>query len=68
MWKAHWVSDNSFSISIEEKHIGKYFTVSLLVRSTRKHHALGEHDAKVDFSYSVLPPRERPPAIPAKLS
>lgn len=57
MWKANWVSENSFSIDIEDKHIGKYFTVSLLVRSTRKHHAMGGHDAKVDFLYNVLPPR-----------
>lgn len=56
-WSPEWTRNNSFSLLIEEKHIGKYFGVSVLVRSQRKHHAAGEHDARVVFSYSVLPPR-----------
>jgi len=56
-WQPKWVSDNSFSVRVEEKHIGKYFAVNLYTRSKRKHHALGEYDAKIEFSYTVLPPR-----------
>ena len=56
-WQPEWVSNNSFSVTVEEKHIGRYFGVSLFARSKRKHHASRDHDAKVEFSYTVLPPR-----------
>ena len=53
----NWGSNNSFTVTITDDDIGKYFGVSLKIRSSRKHRAAREHDAKVEFSYTVLPTR-----------
>jgi hypothetical protein len=52
---SEWQTDNSFSLKILEKHIGKIFCVRLDVRSSRPHHATIDFDDKVEFIYTVLP-------------
>lgn len=52
-----WGPTNTFTITVGKEHIGKYFSVLLYIRSKREFHATKYHDDKVEFDYSVLPPR-----------
>lgn len=52
---ARWQKTGEFSIRITEECIGKYFVVTICVRSPRSYHALGSYDHKVSFYYTVLP-------------
>jgi hypothetical protein len=50
-----WQKENSFFFKILESHIGKFFIISLYIRSSREFHASGTIDDRIDFCYSVLP-------------
>jgi hypothetical protein len=50
-----WQAENTFSLTIEERHIGKIFCVTFNIRSPRAHHASGNSDDRVNFYYTVLP-------------
>lgn len=54
-WTNHWQKQNSFSVTILEKHIRKRMFVRFEIRSQRAHHASGGSDDSVEFVYTVLP-------------
>jgi len=56
--RSEWQENNSFSVRILEKHIGRYFSVAIDVKSPREHHALGNYDDKTEFNYTVLPRKQ----------
>ncbi len=52
-----WTSDNSCTVVVTEKDVGKSFYVTIYVKSTRKFHANKGYDDDISFRYEVLPPR-----------
>lgn len=58
--RSEWQQNNSFSVRVEEKHIGRYFSVAIHLKSPRDHHAgSGGYDDKAEFVYTVLPRKGR---------
>ncbi|MGA7577084.1 MAG: Swt1 family HEPN domain-containing protein [Desulfobaccales bacterium] len=55
----NWQKDNSFSIKISEKHVKKYLSIELRIRSPRKYHPFRDYDESVEFIYEVLPPKTK---------
>jgi len=56
--RSDWQEAITFSVRVEEKHIGRYFSVAIHLKSPRDHHASGNYDDKVEFVYTVLPRKE----------
>ena len=54
-----WQKNNEFVIRVTEKDVSSSFSVTIFVRSRRKYRARQDHDDKVDFFYTVLPPKQR---------
>jgi hypothetical protein len=53
----HWGQNDTFSVTLEDKHIGTSADITLFVRSGRPYHASGAFDDRVAFYYTVLPRR-----------
>jgi hypothetical protein len=54
---SEWQIDNSFSVELETKHIGKDSRISVAIQSDRDYHANGDQDDEIGFLYVVLPNR-----------
>ncbi len=50
-----WQKNNSLAYIIKPNDIGKYFSLFLAIKSSRKYHAHDFCDAFVQFNYTVLP-------------
>jgi len=51
-----WEKNNTLTYSIQEKNIGRIFSLYLSIISPRKYHAVGNYcDDFVQFTYTVLP-------------
>ena len=55
--KFQWSECNSFTLTINEAHIGKIFLIELLVKNNEDYRARGNCDDNVRFFYSVIPKR-----------
>lgn len=53
-----WQKNNSVSLTFDKTHVRKKFCVSIKIRSPRDYHADHHFDQRVEFFYTVLPPRE----------
>ncbi len=53
--KTEWQHTGNFNVAITDEDIGRYFTVSISIRSPRPYHAHGSYDQNVEFKYTVLP-------------
>jgi hypothetical protein len=52
-----WQEGNAFSLTFEKTNVRKNFCVTIKIRSTRDYHADHNYDQRVEFFYTVLPPR-----------
>jgi hypothetical protein len=52
-----WKKKNSFTFEVTDEHVGKHFTASLYITSSRKFHSCQTYDHCVMFIYEVLPPK-----------
>lgn len=52
-----WLQESTFSLPIEENHIGKIFRVEVFIKSPRTYHAHQFYDDSAIFLYQVLPAR-----------
>ncbi len=52
-----WQKDNHFKWRIDDSDIGKKTDLTFYIRSMRKHHAMGDYDDFVNFSYHLIPKR-----------
>ncbi|MDD4897860.1 MAG: Swt1 family HEPN domain-containing protein [Methanocellales archaeon] len=52
-----WQKDNHFKWRIDDSDIGKKTDLTFYIRSMRKHHAMGDYDDFVNFSYNLIPKR-----------
>lgn len=53
-----WQNNGTFSISINEDHIGTNFVIELFIKSPRSYHASVTYDDSVMFVYTVLPSKQ----------
>ncbi|MDD2666267.1 MAG: hypothetical protein PHD13_03510 [Methanocellales archaeon] len=49
-----WQKDNHFKWRIDDSDIGKKTDLTFYIRSMRKHHAMGDYDDFVNFSYIII--------------
>ena len=61
-----WTDSNELSLTVEERHISRDFTVILAVKSERDYHASADSDDSLMFIYTVLPNKAQPVARPSQ--